>query len=79
MALKVTLTVYFLMAMPCLKWLVTGLSQRRSGFVPRSVHVGFAVDKVATGHVFLRVIQFSSVNIFLPWLSILIYHLQDEE
>jgi hypothetical protein len=31
----------------------------------RSVHVGFVVDKVALGQVFLRVLRFSPVN-FIP-------------
>ena len=30
----------------------------RPGFSPRPVHVGFAVDKVALGHVFSRVFSF---------------------
>jgi hypothetical protein len=33
--------------------------------------VGFVVDKVALGQVFLEV-MFSPVNIILPWLSVLI-------
>jgi hypothetical protein len=36
-------------AVPWLRWLVTGLSPRRPGFVPGSVRVGFVVDKVAQG------------------------------
>jgi hypothetical protein len=47
--------------------------------VPGSVHVGFVVDKVALGQVFLRVLRFSPVIIIPPWLSILIYHLRDEQ
>jgi hypothetical protein len=35
-------------------------------FVPWSVHVGFVVDKVALGQVFLRVLQFSTVSIIPP-------------
>jgi hypothetical protein len=46
-----------------------------AGFAPGSVHVGFMVDKVALGHVFLLVLRFSPVNIIPPWLSILIYYL----
>jgi hypothetical protein len=45
-------------------------------FAPGSVHVGFVVDKVATGQVFLRVLRFSHVNIIPQWLSILMYHLE---
>jgi hypothetical protein len=29
--------------------------------------VGFVVDKVAMGQVFLRVLRFSTVNIISPW------------
>jgi hypothetical protein len=38
----------------------------------------FVVEKVALGHVFLR-LQFSPVSIIPPWLSVLIYHLGDEQ
>jgi hypothetical protein len=43
------------MLTPGLRWLVAGLSQRRPRFAHGSVHVGFVVDKVAPGQVFLRV------------------------
>jgi hypothetical protein len=43
--------------------LVAGLSPRRPGFAPGSIHVGFVVDKVLLGQSFLRVFRFSSVNI----------------
>jgi hypothetical protein len=33
-----------------LRSLVAGLSPRRPGFVPGSIHVGFVVDKVAIYH-----------------------------
>jgi hypothetical protein len=33
--------------------LVSGLSLRRSGFAPGSIHVEFVVNKVALGQVFL--------------------------
>jgi hypothetical protein len=48
--------------------IVTGLSPRRPGFAPRSIHVGFVVDKVALGQVFLRVLRSSLVNIIRPSL-----------
>jgi hypothetical protein len=35
-----------------LKWLVAGYPSRRPGFEPGSGHVGFVVDKAATGQVF---------------------------
>jgi hypothetical protein len=37
---------------PWLRRLVAGLSPRRSGFDPGSVHVGLVMDKVAMGQVF---------------------------
>jgi hypothetical protein len=40
-------------AMPQHMRLVAGFSPRRSVFAPRVVHVGFVVDKVALGRVFL--------------------------
>jgi hypothetical protein len=51
------------------KQLIAGLSPRRSGFDSGSVYVGFVVDKVALGQVFLRVLRFSPVN-FIPPVSI---------
>jgi hypothetical protein len=45
-------------AVPWLRQLVTGLSPRRPGFNPGSVHVGFVVDKVALGQGFPQVLQF---------------------
>jgi hypothetical protein len=58
--------------------LVTGPLPRRSEFAPRSVHVGFVVDKVALGQAFLRVFRFPLNNI-PQCFSILIYHLGDEQ
>jgi hypothetical protein len=55
-------------AVPWLKRLVAGLSPRRPGFDPGSVHVGFVVDKVALGQVFPGVLLFSSVNFIPPVL-----------
>jgi hypothetical protein len=46
------------MAVLWLRRLVAGLPLRRPGFDPGSVHVGFVVDKVALGQVFLRVVGF---------------------
>jgi hypothetical protein len=45
-------------AVPWLKLLVAGLSPLRFGFEPSSVYVGFVVDRVALGQVFLRVLRF---------------------
>jgi hypothetical protein len=63
---------YQIRAVPWLRSLVTGLSPRRPGFAPGSIHVGFVVDKVTLEQVFLRVLRFSSVNIIPPSLSKLI-------
>jgi hypothetical protein len=43
--------------MPWLRRLVAGLSSQRPGFDSGRVHVGFVVDKVSLGQVFLRVIR----------------------
>jgi hypothetical protein len=62
-------------AVPCLKRLIAGLSPRRLGFAPGSIHVGFVVDKVALRQVFLRVLRFSPVNISFHRRSPSSYHL----
>jgi hypothetical protein len=49
-------------AVPWLRRLVAGLSPRRHGFAPELIYVGFVVDKVALGQIFLRVLRFSPVN-----------------
>jgi hypothetical protein len=51
------------LAVPWLRRLVAGLSPRRPGFDPASVHVGFVVDKVALRQDFPRVLRFSPVNL----------------
>jgi hypothetical protein len=51
---------------PWLKRLVAGLSPRTPGLI----HMGFVVDKVALGQVFLRVLRFSPVSIIPPLLHI---------
>jgi hypothetical protein len=50
---------------PRLRRLVAGLSPRRPGLDPGSVHVGLVVDKVALGQVFPRVHRFFLVS-FIP-------------
>jgi hypothetical protein len=60
---------------PWLRPLVTELSPQRTRFIPGSVYVGFVVNKVALGQVFLRVLLFFPVNIIPLRLSIFIYHL----
>jgi hypothetical protein len=42
------------MAVPWLRRLVDGISWRKPWFVPGSFHVGFVMDKLALGQVFLR-------------------------
>jgi hypothetical protein len=58
-------------AVPWLRRLVAGLSPRRHGFDPGSVHVGFVVDNVALGQVSPRVLRFSPVNFIPPVLNYL--------
>jgi hypothetical protein len=59
--------------MSWLRSLVAGLSLR----MPGSMHVGFVVDKVALGQVFLRVLRFSCVSIFFHRRSPNSYHLEN--
>jgi hypothetical protein len=67
------------LAVPWIRWLVAGLSPRRPGFAPRSINVGFVVDKVALRQVFLRVLRFCPVSIIPPSLSKLISSGGDEQ
>jgi hypothetical protein len=48
-------------------------------FAPEAVHVGFVVDEVAVGQLCLRVLRFPPVDVISPPLSIIIYHLGDEQ
>jgi hypothetical protein len=57
---------------PWLRRLVAGLSPLWLRLARRSVQVGFVVDEVAMGHVFLRVPRFP-VDIIPPWLPVLMY------
>jgi hypothetical protein len=54
------------MAVPWLKRLVPGLSPQRPGIAPGSIHVGFVLEKMALGQVFLRVLRLSPANIIPP-------------
>jgi len=54
-------------------WLVAGFSLQRPRFSPRPVHVGFVMDRVALGHVFLQVLQFSLFSIILQMYHTHIY------
>jgi hypothetical protein len=67
------------MVVPWLRRLLASLSPRRPRFAPGSVHVGSAVDTVTLGQVSLRVLWLYPVSIMPPRLSILIYHLEDEQ
>jgi hypothetical protein len=57
-------------AVPWLRRLVAGFLPRRPGFAPRAAYVGFMMDKVALGQVFIGVLQFSPVGIIPPLLQI---------
>jgi hypothetical protein len=57
-----------LQAVPRFRRLVAGLSPRRPGFDPSSVHVGFVVGKVALEQVFPRVLRCSLVSFIPPVL-----------
>jgi hypothetical protein len=65
------------MAVPWLRRLVAGFPPRRPGFEPRSRHVGFMMDKVATGAGFLPVLRFP-LPILIPPIAphsfIIVYH-----
>jgi hypothetical protein len=65
-------------ALPWLKSLVADRLLRGPGFVPGSIHVGFVVDEVALGQVFLRVLLFSPVNISFHRRSPNSYYLGNE-
>jgi hypothetical protein len=55
-------------AVPWLRRLVAGLSPKRPGIDPGSVHVGFVLDKVALGQVFPRVLRFYPLSFIPPVL-----------
>jgi hypothetical protein len=46
---------------------------------PGSFHVLFVVNNVTLGQVSHRAVRFSHVCVIQPWLSIIIYHLGDEQ
>jgi hypothetical protein len=65
------------MVVPCLRWLVAGLSLRRPGFAPGSFRVGFVMDRGALGQAFLRVLRFSlSIH---STVTVRTHHLGDEQ
>jgi len=62
--------------MPRLSWLVAGLSPQWFGLNPRPDHVGFVVDKVALGQVFMGVMQILPICVIPPMLHThsVVYH-----
>jgi len=52
---------------PWLRRLVAGLFPRMHGFAAGSVHVGLAVNVVALGQVYLRVLRVFLVDTIPPW------------
>jgi hypothetical protein len=55
-------------AVPWLNRLVFSLWKRKLGFASGSAHTGIAMDRVALGPVFLRILPFSPVSIMPPVL-----------
>jgi hypothetical protein len=58
---------------PWLRQLVDSMSLQRPGLHPRLVIVGFVVDRVAVGQVFLLVLWFSHVGIIPAIFHIHLY------
>jgi hypothetical protein len=63
----------------CIRQYYITITLLTPGFAPRSVHVGFVVDKVTLEQVFLRVLRVSPVNIIPPSFSIFIDQLGFEQ
>ena len=63
---------------PCqrseVKQLVMGVSPRRTWLDPRSVHVGFVVDKVALAQVYLRLLRLHTLRVIPAALHIHLHH-----
>jgi len=68
------ITVYYYI-LPRHRQLVIVLSLRGDWFNPTPVHVGFMVDKVTFGEVFLRIFRLYLVSIVLPFLHNYFIHL----
>jgi hypothetical protein len=66
--------VTYFKAVPYLKRFVVCFPPQRPGFVPRSGHVGFVVDKVALGQVFSKYFGFPSKLSFHRLSTFIIYH-----
>jgi hypothetical protein len=63
---KLAVKCIFIKFVPWFTWLVAGLSPRSPGFDYRPVHMIFVVNKVAMGCVFLRLLQYISIDIIPP-------------
>jgi len=59
------------------KWLVMGLSPRKTCFDPRSVHTGFVADKVALAQVYLRLLRLHTLRIIPSVLHTHLHHDND--
>jgi small ligand-binding sensory domain FIST len=64
-----------LKAVVWLRRLVTGLSPRRPGFAPGSVHVGLVVDEWHWYRFLSEYFRFSFLDIIPSCFSMIIYHL----
>lgn len=60
------LTVTLQRAVPWLRQLVNSLLLQKPGSLPREFLVGFMVDTVTLGHIFLRVLRFSPIFLIPP-------------
>ena len=68
------ITLYYYI-LPRLRQLFTGLSTRGDCFNPRLLHVGFVVEKLTLGDIFLRIFRFYLFSIVTPFLHIYFIHL----
>jgi len=63
---------YYCKAVQWFRSLVAGLSSRKPTFASGSIYVGFVVDEVTQGQVFLRNIQSFLVNIMGGWTKVVV-------
>jgi len=63
MLMSITLIPERLTSIPSLRWLDSSILPHRPWFNSRLVHVGFVVDKVTLGQVFLQVLQVLPVSV----------------
>jgi hypothetical protein len=62
----------------CIGQLLSGLSLQSASFSHRAVFVGFVVDRVLLGHVFLCVLHFSLIVVISPMLHPFISFRRDQ-